>query len=150
MIIWPTLILDLLGLGGQVDGRRSEYAARNAYTNSSFVLSLTLNLPDLGLTSEYVNTFKPKAYLKAWIRFVHVWLLNENHFWFNIIVFWQMYNYFIVSIQALFDWLMLIFIKNINIALYTRAIHRIIFWGVEKGARKPFPAEFSAECFRLK
>lgn len=68
------LIPDLSGIGSQVDGRVSEYAAYCTEDNNLekyFEITTTLNLSDLGLNSQYVDIFKPKAYLKAWIRFVN-------------------------------------------------------------------------------
>lgn len=71
------LIPDLSGIGSQVDGRTAENAAHctDDHDNNSekyLEMTTTLNPNDLGLNSQYVDKFKPKAYLKAWIRFVNL------------------------------------------------------------------------------
>jgi len=63
-------IADLAGLGGQVEGEKTEYAvncSRQSYGHT-FVFSSKLYLADLDLTQEYLDSFRPKAYLKTRIR----------------------------------------------------------------------------------
>lgn len=64
------IFIDLVGLGGQVDGYYQEHAAvcMDTVKIKTYEIKSTLTTKDLNLSQDYINTFKPKAFLKVWIR----------------------------------------------------------------------------------
>ena len=61
-------ILDLRGLGGQVDGYNIEHAVICPTSPFIYELKSKMTLADLKMPVEYVTAFNPVAFLKVWIR----------------------------------------------------------------------------------
>ena len=56
-----------VGLGGQVEGYNVDHGG-HCDQGAKYEIDRTIDIGDLGLSSEYITTFLPSGYLKLWAR----------------------------------------------------------------------------------
>ena len=60
--------IDLVGLGGSVDGYTVEHTGSCTANPFTYEIKTTLYLNDTGLTDAYLSAFQPNGVLKVWAR----------------------------------------------------------------------------------
>lgn len=62
------ILIDLVGLGGAVDGYTVEHTASCNSNSFTYKIKTPLTIKETGLGELYISTFKPNGILKVWAR----------------------------------------------------------------------------------